>query len=79
MPDSIDRTVPFRFSGYAGMDVGCDNGLQVDRDYADKSPFTFSGTIKKIVLDVDPHLTEEEQHAMREPAHHGALAHGIGA
>jgi hypothetical protein len=52
MPDSIDRTVPFRFSGYAGMDVGCDNGL---------------------------HMTEEEQHAMREPAHRGALAHGKGA
>jgi hypothetical protein len=56
--------VPFRFSGYAGMDVGCDNGLPVDRAYADKSPFAFTGTIKKVVFDVNPHLTEEE-HAMR--------------
>ena len=34
----IERTVLVRFSGYAGMDVGRDNGLPVDRAYAAKSP-----------------------------------------
>ena len=32
----LDHTVPFIFSGYAGMDVGRDNGLVVDRSYADQ-------------------------------------------
>ena len=32
----MDHTVPFRFSGYAGMDIGRDNGLPVERGYADK-------------------------------------------
>src|SRR4051794_13022861 len=35
----MDRTVPVRFSAYAGMDVGRDNGLPVDRTYAAKSPY----------------------------------------
>ena len=30
----IEKTVFFRFSGYAGMDIGRDNGLVVDRAYA---------------------------------------------
>ena len=29
----MEHTVPARFSGYAGMDIGCDNGLVVDRSY----------------------------------------------
>ena len=34
----IERTVAVRFSGYAGMDIGRDNGLVVDRAYAAKAP-----------------------------------------
>ena len=30
----MDHTVPMRFSGYAGMDIGRDNGGVVDRSYA---------------------------------------------
>ena len=30
----MDHTVPFRFSGYAGMDIGRDNGASVERGYA---------------------------------------------
>ena len=55
----MDHTVPFIFSGYAGMDVGRDNGLVVDRSYADKAPFAFTGTIKKVVFDVAPHLDDK--------------------
>ena len=29
----IERTVPIAFSSYAGMDVGRDNGLVVDKAY----------------------------------------------
>ncbi len=57
----MDQTVPFRFSGYAGMDIGRDNGLPVDRDYADRSPFAFTGTIRKVVFDVNPILTEADR------------------
>jgi hypothetical protein len=64
MPDSIDRTVPFRFSGYAGMDVGCDNGLQLDRDYADKSP-----------LHVQRHDQEDRARRRFSPDRGGAARH----
>ncbi len=43
----MDHTVPFGFSGYSGLDVGRDNGLVVDRSYAGKAPFAFTGTAKK--------------------------------
>ncbi len=75
----MDHTVPFRFSGYAGMDIGRDAGLSVERGYADKSPFPFTGTIKKVLFDPNPHLTEEESQAIHEHEQHAALAHGIGA
>src|SRR3954449_11517388 len=75
----MDQTVPFRFSGYAGMDIGRDNGLPVDRDYADRSPFAFTGTIERVVFDIDPILTEEARAEVHERMHHAAVAHGIGA
>ncbi len=34
----VARTVPVAFSSYAGMDIGRDNGLVVDRDYEPKAP-----------------------------------------
>ena len=43
----MDHSVPLRFSGYAGMDIGRDNGGVVDRAYADRAPFTFTGTVKR--------------------------------
>ncbi len=52
----MDHPVPFRFFGYAG---GRDAGLAVERGYADRSPFSFTGTINKVVFDVDPHLSGE--------------------
>ena len=73
----MDHTVPFRFSGYAGMDIGRDNGLPVSRSYADKSPFKFTGAIKKVVFDVNPHPDPEDEQALHEVAHHGHVAHGM--
>jgi hypothetical protein len=75
----LDHTVPFGFSGYAGLDVGRDNGLVVDRSYADKAPFAFTGTVKKVVFDVAPHLDHEDDHALHEHAAQGHTARGISA
>ncbi len=74
----MDHTVPFIFSGYAGMDVGLDNGLVVDRSYADKAPFAFTGTIKQVVFDVAPHLDDTDEHALHEHATQADTARGIG-
>src|SRR5436305_868623 len=73
----LDHTVPFGFSGYAGLDVGRDNGLVVDRSYADKAPFVFTGTVKKVVFDVAPHLDDADEHALHEHASQVATARGI--
>ena len=52
----MDHSVPVRFSGYAGMDIGRDNGGVVDLSYANDKPFAFTGAIKKVVFDIKPHL-----------------------
>src|SRR5207344_2104605 len=75
----MEHTVPGRFSGYAGMDIGRDNGLPVDRSYADKSPFAFNGTVKKVVFDVNPHLTDEHEQELHEHSHQALAAHAIHA
>jgi arylsulfatase len=76
--DRMQSTVPGRFSGYSGMDIGRDNGLPVDREYRDRSPYPFTGTVKTLVFDLKPHPHEHEQ-ALHETAAHGATAHGISA
>ena len=43
----MPHTVPVAFSSYAGMDIGRDNGLVVDRAYENKAPYTFTGTVKR--------------------------------
>jgi len=73
----MDHTVPIRFSGYAGMDIGRDNGGVVDRGYEDRKPFPFTGTIKKVVFDVKPHLAGEDEHLLHAAAHHGHAAHAL--
>jgi arylsulfatase A-like enzyme len=72
----IERTVPVAFSSYAGMDVGRDNGLVVDRDYHDKAPYAFTGTVKKVTFDLKPAdlAAEKDLHQ-----HHAAQAFGAGA
>ncbi len=61
----MPRTVPIAFSSYAGMDIGRDNGLVVDRDYEDKAPYPFTGTVKEVVFDLKPahHEAEMALHA----------------
>jgi arylsulfatase len=71
----IPRTVPLGFSTYAGMDVGRDNGLVVDLEYEGKAPYAFTGTVKKVVLDLKPAAYEDEK-ALHEAAQHATVAHG---
>jgi len=73
---TMPQTVQFLFSGDAGMDVGRDNGLVVDRDYADKAPYAFTGTVKNVVFDLKPAHHEAEQ-ALHE--HHAGQTVGAGA
>ncbi len=73
----MEHTVPMRFSAYAGMDIGRDNGGVVDLSYADRQPFAFTGTVKKVVFDVKPHLAAEDEQAVHTAAHHAHAAHGI--
>jgi arylsulfatase len=75
----MDYTVPVRFSGYAGMDIGRDNGMPVDRSYAEKSPFAFTGTVRKVVFDVNPHLIEAHERELDDHAHWAHTAHAITA
>ena len=71
--------MPIRFSGYAGMDIGRDNGGVVDLAYEDRKPFAFTGTIKKVVFDVDPHPSAEETHELHAAVHQGHTAHALSA
>jgi arylsulfatase len=73
----MDHTVPIRFSGYAGMDIGRDNGGVVDRAYEDRKPFPFTGTVKKVTFDVKPHLTDEDEQQVHTAAQHGDVAHAL--
>ncbi len=75
----LDHTVPFIFSGYSGLDVGRDNGLVVDRSYAAKAPFTFTGTVKKVVFDVAPHPDSKDELALHAHAQQAHAARGINA
>ncbi|HWE35366.1 MAG TPA: arylsulfatase [Isosphaeraceae bacterium] len=50
----LQGTAPQRFSSYAGMDIGKDNGDPVSPSYASKSPFAFTGKIGKVVFDLAP-------------------------
>ena len=73
----MDHSVPFRFSGYAGMDIGRDNGGVVDLSYEDKKPFAFTGTVKKVTFDVKPHLSAQDEDELHAAEQHGHAAHGL--
>ncbi|MGZ6833533.1 MAG: arylsulfatase, partial [Mycobacteriaceae bacterium] len=69
------QTVPLAFSSYAGMDIGRDNGLVVDRDYEDKAPYAFTGTVHEVVFDLTPAHHEAEV-ALHEHAAIQAVGQG---
>jgi arylsulfatase len=71
----MPHTVPVAFSSYAGMDIGRDNGLVVDRAYEDLVPYAFTGTVKKVVFDLKP-ATHQDEQALHEHAQVQAIGHG---
>ena len=73
----MDHTVPIRFSGYAGMDIGRDNGGVVDLDYDDQKPFAFTGTVKKVTFDIKPHLSDQDALDLHAAQRHGDAAHAL--
>ena len=75
----MDHTVPVRFSGYSGMDIGRDNGGVVDRSYEHDKPFAFTGTVKKVVFDIKPHLSDQDELELHTAEHQGQAAHGLSA
>ena len=72
----MPRTVPVTFTSYSGMDIGRDNGLVVDRAYEDKAPYAFTGTVKRVVFDIQPAAHEDEQALHEHTALH-AVAGGV--
>jgi arylsulfatase len=52
------------------------DGLVVDRDYEDKAPYAFTGTVKEVVFDLKPAAHEAE---MALHAHAAVQAVGQGA
>ena len=75
----MDHTVPVRFSGYAGMDIGRDNGGVVDLDYEDRKPFAFTGTVKKVVFDIKPHIADDDELDVHAADHQGQVGHALSA
>ena len=63
----MPQTLPARFSLDETWDGGEDTGTPVVEDYAAKMPFRFTGTIKKVVVVLEPQkLTDEERKRLLE-------------
>jgi len=71
----LPQTVSLAFTSYAGLDVGRDNGLVVDREYQDKAPYAFTGTVKDVVFDLKP-LPPDAERALHEHASVQAVGRG---
>jgi arylsulfatase len=71
----LPQTVSLAFTSYAGMDIGRDNGLMVDRGYEDKAPYAFTGTVKEVVFDLKP-VQHEAEKALHEHASVQAVGQG---
>jgi len=65
----VDKSVIARFSLDETFDIGEDTGTPVVEDYVDKMPFPFTGTLKKVLIVLEPEkLTDEEKKRLREEA-----------
>jgi len=58
---TMPQTISLIFTTYAGMDIGRDNGGVVDLAYEDRAPYTFTGTVKRVVFDLKPVHPEAEK------------------
>ena len=72
----VERTVPARFSADETFDVGEDTGTSASSEYS--SPFAFTGTIKKVEIELRPQdakTAQAESRASRDTAVALAAAH----
>ena len=44
-----------------------------------EKPFPFTGTVKKVVFDVKPHLSDQDELKLHAAEQHGHAAHGLSA
>ena len=71
----IPETIPVRFSLDETLDIGEDTGTPVIETYVDKMPFRFTGTLKKVVVVLEPEkLSDEERARLRAEEARGAAA-----
>jgi arylsulfatase A-like enzyme len=71
----IPQSIGIRFSLDETFDIGEDIGTPVVEDYADKMPFRFSGTLKRVVVVLEPEkLTEEERERLLAEVAQACLA-----
>ncbi len=71
----IPVSIAIRFSLDETFDIGEDAGTPVVEDYADKMPYRFSGTLKKVVVVLEPEkLTEQEKERLLEEAAQACMA-----
>jgi arylsulfatase len=73
----LDRTISLIFTTYAGMDISRDNGGVVDLAYEDRAPYAFTGTVEKVVFDLKPAGTHEDEKTLHEHHTTVAVAQGI--
>jgi arylsulfatase A-like enzyme len=63
---AIPRTIGVRFSLDETFDVGEDTGTPASEAYVDQMPYSFTGTLKKLVVVLEPEkLSEEERERLR--------------
>jgi arylsulfatase A-like enzyme len=71
----IDRTVCCRFSLDETFDVGLDTGSAVIEDYAEKLPFQFTGSLKRVTIELGASgLKAEDEKQLREIQRSAAMA-----
>ena len=56
-------TIPLSLGLAAGVSVGADTGAPVMTDYT--PPFTFTGTVKKVLVDVSGEAVEDMEAKMK--------------
>ena len=63
----IPQTIGVRFSLDETFDVGEDTGTPVSEDYADKMPYSFTGTLKRFAVVLEPEqMSDEEKQRLRK-------------
>lgn len=71
----IPRSIGIRFSATETFDIGEDTGTPVIEDYVGKMPFRFTGTLKRVVVVLEPEkLTDEERNRLLEEAAQACMA-----